>query len=375
MSFLQHPPSRSIGLVFSILSLLYASWVARIPEIKEKLALSESKLGVTLLGMSLGAILITPLSGWLLHKMPTGKAVFYSALGACLLMPFIAMAPSMAVLMGVLMIAGTFNSLMDVSMNAAADALEREEKMHIMSTCHGMFSFGGFVGAGLSGLMAALQAPLAAHLAVLSALLIGLLYYLKPRLMALPEGNKEGSAFVAPKKAIVLLAATGFCAMLAEGAVADWSAVYLKNYQHSNAFIASLGFALFSFMMAAGRFSGDYLRQHFSSKMLILTGSLTASAGMVLAALLPYDWTTIIGFSLAGAGLSVIVPLLFSEAAKVKGMSAGAGIASIATSGIVGFLVGPPFIGFIAESLGLQFGLGVVAGLAFLGGLLIVSGK
>jgi MFS family permease len=369
-AFTLHLPSVSVGLVFSTMSMLLASWIARIPEIQERLRLSEGKLGLVLLGMSAGALLVTPVSGWLLKKLPTGQAVIISSLTTCAILPLVAFAPTSLALVAVLIALGLSNSFMNVAMNAAAAAIEQGYRVRIMSTCHGMFSLGGFVGAGSSGLIAWLGIPLSMHLIVVALLLIGLNLALRPVLLALPEGEKEGAAFALPSKGLLTLAIIGFCIMLGEGAIADWSAIYLKNSLQSGAFVAGLGYATFSLMMATGRFYGDIVRQKFKPKKVIYTGSLIGAAGLMLAVLVPYPVAAVTGFAVVGVGFSIIVPILFSEAATTEGFASGTGIAVVVTAGTVGLLVGPPFIGLIGEVTGIRMGLACVAVLALFSTLL-----
>ncbi len=356
-AFTLHPASVSVGLVFSTMSLLFASWIARIPEIQARLGIGEGALGFTLLGLSIGALSITPFSGWLLNKMQTGTAVIFSSLITCGILPLIAFAPNVYVLAGVFVLLGMSNSFMNVAMNTAATAVEREHSVRIMSTCHGMYSLGGFVGAGSSGLMAAIGVPLEIHLTGLALLLTGMNLLLRPVLTSLPEGVRSGASFAMPSKALLGLCVIGFCIMMAEGAIADWSAIYLKNYLQSSAFAAGMGYAAFSFAMAGGRFYGDNIRHQFRPKKLVFAGSLTGAAGLTIAVVSPWAALAVLGFAIAGLGFSIVVPILFAEAAKAPGVSPGMGIATVVSAGTLGFLIGPPLIGMLGEVAGLGAGL------------------
>jgi predicted MFS family arabinose efflux permease len=349
-----------------VLSILFGSWLARLPEIKAGLGLSEGQLGIALLGLPLGALTLSPFAGWLIKRLSTGRAVVWSSLLFCAMFPLPAFAGGQWSLMAALYVLGLGNSFMNIAMNAAAAAVESHYRVVIMSACHGMFSLGAMLGAGSSGLIAAAEIPLAAHLIGLSIVMIGLQWLLRPSLLALPHSDAGGSSFALPPRAILGLALIGFCIMIGEGAVADWSAIYLRDSLAAGPFLASLGFAAFSLMMALGRFAGDSIRSRLGGDRAIFLGSLLGAGGLTLAVLLPHPALAVLGFAIVGLGFSTVVPLLFSAAAKIPGLAPGTGIAAVASAGVVGFLIGPPFIGLIGEHWGVGFGLGLVAVLALL---------
>ena len=364
--FTFHLQSLSVGLTFMTLSILFGSWLARLPEVLAGLGLSEGQLGLALLGLPLGALTITPLAGWLIGRLSAGRAMMLATLAFCALIPLPSFATSQWGLMGALYIVGLANSLMNVSMNAAAAAVESHYRLAIMSACHGMFSLGAMIGAGSSGLIAAAGIPLQGHLIGLALLMVGLQLLLRPIIATIPHSSKGGSGFTIPPKSIWGLALVGFCIMIGEGAVADWSAIYLRNVLQSGPFVASLGFAGFSLAMALGRFAGDSIRQALGNGRTVVAGSLLGATGLCTAVLIPHPVAAVLGFTIVGIGFSTVVPLLFSAAARTPGVAPGTGIAAVASSGIVGFLIGPPLIGFIGEHYGLGFGLGFVAVLALM---------
>ncbi|MCB0564929.1 MAG: MFS transporter [Phaeodactylibacter sp.] len=363
-AFALHLPSLSVGLTFMTLSILFGSWLARLPEVQAALALSEGQLGLALLGLPLGALTLTPFAGWLMKHLHTGRAMTLSALLFCACLPIPAFAQSQWALMGGLFVVGLSNSFMNISMNAAAAAIEQQYRITIMSICHGMFSLGAMIGAGSAGLIAAADVPLKGHLITLALAMVGLQFLLRPIILNLPNSDSEGSSFALPPKALLGLVFIGFCIMIGEGAIADWSAIYLRNILEANPFVASLGYAGFSMAMAMGRFAGDGIKMRLGAARLVVIGSLLGAGGLALAILLPYPVTAVLGFTLVGFGFSSVVPVLFSAAAKTPGVAPGTGIAAVASSGVVGFLIGPPLIGGIAEHFGLGFGLGIVAALA-----------
>lgn len=365
-TFAFHLPSLSVGLTFFTLSMLFGSWLARLPEVQARLALSEGQLGLALLGLPVGALLMMPAAGWLSSRLSSGQAMTLSTLLFCGVFPLPAFAPGVYALFAGLLLVGFVNSFMNISMNGAAAAVERHYRIAIMSVCHGMFSLGAMVGAGSSGLIAALGVSLQVHLITVALLMVGLHLWLRPVITELPSAPSENNGLSIPPRALLGLAFIGFCIMIGEGAIADWGAIFLKKELQAGPFVAGLGYAGFSMAMAAGRFMGDGIRLHLGIGRAVGLGSLVGAAGLALAVLAPLPSMSVVGFTIVGLGFSTVVPLLFSAAANTPGVSAGNGIAAVASSGVIGFLVAPPLIGLISDHWGLSFGLGFVALLAIM---------
>lgn len=367
-AFAFHLPSLSVGLTFFTLSMLFGSWLARLPEVQASLMLSEGQLGLALLGLPVGALCLMPFAGWLSNHLSSAQAMSISTLLFCAFFPLPAFAQNIYSLFAALFLVGVANSFLNIAMNAAASAVERSYSMTIMSVCHGMFSLGAMVGAGSSGLVASLGVPLPAHLVAVALLMVGLHLWLRPVIAELPDAAKadEGAGLALPPKALMGLAFIGFCIMIGEGAVADWSAIYLRKDLQSGLFTASLGYAGFSMAMAAGRFAGDSICLRLGTARAVGLGSSLGALGVALAIATPFPALAVLGFTLTGAGFSIVVPLLFGAAAKVPGVAVGTGIAAVASAGILGFLIAPPLIGMISEHLGLSYGLGFVVLMAVL---------
>ncbi len=361
--FTLHPPSLTIGLSFFSFSVLMGTWVARIPDVQARAGLTDGQLGIAMLGLSFGALSGSLLSGWLLSKLPTGKAAVLSAVlfGVSLVLP--ALAVNQWSLMLALFALGITNGFMNIAINAAAAVIEKEHRVSIMSTCHGMFSLGGMIGAATSGWIASMTISLPWHFTTMALLMLMLQATLRPILLTFPNSDTTGPRFVLPRKALLGLAVITFCVILCEGAVADWSAVYLKNNLKSSAFIAGLGYAGFSLTMALGRFSGDLIRSRWGAKRTIFTGALIGASGLLLLVATRHPIAGVLCFLLIGAGLSTIVPSLYGASAKVPGVPPNAGLASIATAGIFGLLIGRLLIGNISDAFGLHIALAMMAAL------------
>ncbi|WP_282775668.1 MFS transporter [Phaeodactylibacter xiamenensis] len=365
-TFAFHLPSLSVGLTFFTLSMLFGSWLARLPEVQARLMLSEGQLGLALLGLPVGALLMMPLAGWLSARLSSGQAMTLSTLLFCGVFPLPAFAQGPYSLFAGLLLIGFVNSFMNISMNAAAAAVERHYHIAIMSVCHGMFSLGAMVGAGSSGLIASLGVSLQVHLITVALLMVGLHLLLRPVIHSLPSAPAENNGLSIPPRALLGLAFIGFCIMIGEGAIADWSAIFLRKELQAGPFIAGLAYAGFSMAMAIGRFMGDGIRLQLGLGKAVTMGSLLGAAGLLLAILAPLPVLSVLGFTIVGLGFSTVVPLLFSAAANTPGVSAGNGIAAVASSGVIGFLVAPPLIGLISDHFGLALGLGFVVVLAVL---------
>ena len=360
-AYFGHTPTASVGAAFAMMSILFGAWITRIPDIQLQAGLSEGQLGLALLGMPIGAMAIMPFMGSLIHRYGAGKVTWISCLLYALSMILPTMVYNMWWLTGALMAVGVCAGSMDVAMNAAAAAIEKQHKKLIMSTSHAMFSMGGMIGAGMGSVIAGLGISSFSHLVTTAIIIIIVAFGLKKHWLGISSFSDESHQWTWPKKSLALLSFIGFCVFLSEGAIADWSSVYLRNTLKGSSFIVGLGYAGYSFTMALGRLYGDIIIPKWGSRTLLGGGGLLASISLGSALFFANPIIAIIGFTLTGVGLSCIVPITFSAAARIPGVSSGGGIAAISSVGYVGFMVGPPCIGFIAEEFGLTFGLCVVA--------------
>ncbi len=368
--FLTHKTALAIGLTFAADSLMFGSWVTHIPYVKTTLAMNDAQLGLALFGMPLGLLVMNPVSPVLLHRLGLVRTTVFSTLTMALSFALPVWMPDRWALMAALFLVGVSIAVLNVAMNTCATHVEKAERIYIMSSCHGMWSLGGMVGSGSSAMLIALGVDPRIHLSLLAILLIALTWYwLRPALAAVPEGRDDdngGSKFVWPTRDLLLMIGIGLTVSLGEGVAFDWSAVYLRDTLGAPAQIAALGFTCFSLTMMAMRFTGDVLIPRFGERNLLLF-----SAGLTVLALLViiFSFTPtigILGFLLLGAGVALGAPILFNAAARVPGLAPGAGLATYATFSFVGFLAGPPVIGFVGEHYGFPVAFGAVALLAVL---------
>ncbi len=368
--------------VFFLNGFAFASWVVRIPAVQGKLAIGEGLLGAALLAAAVGSLASMPLTGWLVSRLGSRPVVGVTALSLPAVLVLLALAPSLPLFVAALFVAGASVGALDVSMNAQAVAVEREYRRPIMSSFHAAFSFGGLAGAAGGGLVAATGVGVLAHLCGVAALaaVAAVVFYrgLLPAEADAEEGGEQ-PVFVRPTRALAGLGVIAFCVLLGEGAMADWSAVYLEKTLQTGPGFAAAGYAAFSLAMAVGRLSGDRLTERIGPARLVRAGAAVAAVGLGISLAVAQPLFALVGFAAAGAGFSIIFPAALSAAGNEEEISAGPALAAVSSAGYFGFLVGPPSIGFVAEALGLGGALYIVvllsAVIVFLAGAVGRGGK
>lgn len=372
-SFLRSKKSSSpsacfaITLIFFINGLVFSNWVTRIPNVQQSLGLSAGALGLALWGTAIGALTSQFFAGWLVQRMGSRRTTTLAALLYCCTLILPALAPNLPILALALFALGISNSMLDIAMNVQGIAIERQASRPILASLHASFSFGGVAGSLLGGLFIGLKiAPLPHLLSI--AIGCGVIAYVASRWLLGDEEKAEReskkAAFPHLSRQLLLLGSIAFCGLLGEGAVADWSTVYMKSGIHASPVIAAGGFAAFSLTMATGRLAGNYLIHRWGSVVLLRSSSLLAAAGMLLSLLARQPLIAIVGYGLFGAGLSCIFPIVLRITGHLERRSTAAAIALVSTIGYVGFLAGPPLIGFLAEAVTLRWALGIVVGLS-----------
>jgi MFS family permease len=283
----------------------------------------------------------------------------------------IALASDIQTLTAALFLYGALAGTMDVAMNVQGVEVERALGKPTMSRFHAMFSFGGMAGAGLGGAVAARGVAPLTHFVVAGVVFLALSGCFVSGMMKGQTVHRERSAarWRMPA-ALVAVSMIAFCLLVSEGAMADWIAVYLRQVLGAGPGTAAAGYSVFSAAMAAFRMLGDAITSHLGRSRTVRTGSLVAASGVLCAAVAPSVAWALPGFALAGAGCSVVVPLAFGAGGKVKGVAPGAGVATVTGIGYLGFLFGPPAIGFTAQATNLRWGLGIVVAMCALASVL-----
>lgn len=363
----------AVTFVFFAHGALFGTWVARIPAVQEDLALGEGELGLALFGATFGGLIGLSAAGWIVSRAGSRLTVRQGLPIFALVLPLLALAPNLLLLALALFAFGVAAGAVDVAMNAHGLEVERRRRRPILSSFHAGWSFGGLAGAAAGALAAATDVDPVPHF-VLAALVLGGTGLVASRwtLPADADRPEHPPALARPPRRLALLGLLAFCGLFAEGAAADWSAVYLAGPLDSGAALAALGFAAFSVAMACFRLVGDRLTTRWGPVALIRRGGLLAGGGLAVALLVGHPATALVGFACMGAGLAAIVPVVFRAAGTMPGVPAGVGIAALTTVGYSAFLVGPPTIGLAAEATSLPLALGLVV--VLLGGLALFAG-
>jgi len=344
--------------VFFIESAVLGTWIPRIPDIKEKLGLSDGDLGLSLLALPLGTLLGLFVAAHIIEKLGGLRRacqVFLPLWAVSFIMP--ALAPSQLALSCVLLLCGLTIGLVEVAMNTEADRIERYYKNKIMSRCHGFWSLGSMAGALAGGLIAQLGISVELHFLVVMPLLAVAGFYVASRLPVLRNkvsDNKpagDSPMFRLPSRSIVLLCILPIGIMFVEGAFIDWSAVFMRSILDASPLLISVTYSFFSIVMAAVRLSGDKIRNHFSEQLIVRVSGIAASAGIALFALAP---TPIVAF---GMGVAIVYPLAVTAAAARPGRSAADNVAAVTMISFSAFLISPPIIGFLSELFNLRIAL------------------
>lgn len=362
----------AIALIFLVNGFLIGSWAPQIPLVLSRLQIGETTLGLMILGFGAGALCAMALCGWLLSRYGSRPVVRGFALAGSFGLLAVAAAPGVATASMALFLFGGLIGGMDVAMNANAVAVERSLGRAIMSSSHGFWSLGGFVGGAAGG--AIIQSlghfghavlVTAVTLAAVGAALSGLLEDRQPVVATAIKGSSL------PRDPVIyLIGLIAFFAMIPEGAVLDWAALYLRQELRIDIASAGFAYAALSAAMAVMRFAGDSMRNRYGAVATFRVSSLVAAFGMLAAGLTPLPWMAIAGFALAGLGLANIVPIAFSAAGNQSGLSAGAGLSTVTLMGYSGILVAPSAIGFIGERTGFAPVFLALAGLLVVVGLM-----
>ncbi|UOQ73293.1 MFS transporter [Hymenobacter cellulosilyticus] len=361
----------AVTLIFFLHGLLFANWAARLPELELRYAIEHRELGQVLFCNAMGAWAAMPLASWLLPKLGSSRMTTVGALLFCAFIPGLALLDSVGQLMTLFLALGAATGLLDVAMNSQAIQVEQQHSRPIMSSFHAAFSLGGMLGAGAGALGAHQGWSYATHLLSFSAAGMLLAIGAATQLLPAPESVRASTeaalvkptGFRWPSRLVVGLGIVAFCCMLGEGAMADWSTIYLVQDTHASSALAPLGYAAFSLAMATGRIFGDAAALRFGSQRLVVVGGLLALAGLLSMLVVPLTAVGIGGLFLIGLGLSTVIPTVFSATGQQQEMSAAAALGMVSTIGYGGFLLGPPVIGWLADALTLRWALGIVAGL------------
>jgi MFS family permease len=358
----------AVAAVFCANSAVLTAWISRIPDVKARFGLSEGSLGIALLALALGALIAQPMVGGLIGRVGSRRVATIAGLVFCCSIILPAVVGQFWLLLLALFVFGALNGGLDVAMNAQAAQIEQRWGQPIMASFHGLWSVGGLLGSAIGGLAAQRGVPINSHF--LLAGVLGLLIVVCALPWLWPDaanGEAQGPSFALLPRALWVMGFVSFAVLLCEGAVADWSAVYLRETLGSSPGVAAAGYSAFALMMAAGRLTGDRLTERLGPRAMVRGGGVLVIVGAAIALASNAPLLAVVGFACIGAGVACIFPILLSAAARTPGVAQGTAIAGVATAGYTGFLVGPPLIGALAEA----FGLGGALSLLVVAGVLV----
>ena len=365
-----------VSTFYFIQGITFATWASRIPDIKDALHLSDGALGFVLFALPVGQLTAMALSGFLVTHFGSKKIL---SIAACLypaMLLILGSVTSMWQLVFALFLFGVCGNLSNISLNTQGIGVERLYRRSIMASFHGVWSMAGFMGGLISTYMIADRIPVFTHFCIVYGL--GFLLMLFARRLMLPRDahfseKEKKKVFVKPDRFIITLGIIAFACMICEGTMFDWSGIYFEKIVGAPKDLTRLGYVAFMFTMTAGRFTADWLVTKFGIHRILQMSGLFIITGMTLAIAFPYIGTATAGFLLVGIGTSSVVPMVYSLAGKSKTMLPGAALAAVSSIGFLGFLIGPPVIGFISELSNLRVSFGLIAILGL--GTTIMAGK
>ncbi|ADY53435.1 major facilitator superfamily MFS_1 [Pseudopedobacter saltans DSM 12145] len=358
------------SIFFFISGFGYASWASRIPTIQQQLNLNEAQLGTVLFAMPVGLLLTLPLTKYLLRKYSSNLIMLFGALLFNITLCLPGFTNSTVQLMAVLFVFGSARNIMNISMNGQSVAVQSYYAKSIITTFHGVWSMAGFAGAGLGYLMVANNIGTEYHLPIVGVLMALLSIIAYPQtLYQKPIQEEPKPVFSLPDKSVLGFAVICFACMATENVMYDWAIIYFEKIGLAPASTAIIGFVVYMVFMTTGRFGGDKIVHRVGIVNIIKFSGLLIFAGLFLAALFPYKAVIFPAFACVGLGVSCIVPLIFSLAGRDKTVNSGTRVASISTIGYLGFLIVPPFVGYLAQATSLRWAFGI---LSFLGLMIFV---
>jgi hypothetical protein len=351
-------PRTAITSVFTLNGVALGSWGARMPAIQDHAGVGAGGLAVPLAAVAAGALIAMTPGGHAASRLGSRRMVAVGIVALGLALPLPAVLPGLALITVAAFLLGASNGMLDVAMNAQGVAVERALGRPILSSMHAGFSFGGLLGAGTGAVAAAAGIGALPHFAAVAAVVVAGGLLARRHLVADgPAAPSESPAHRAGGRA--RLRALAFCCLFAEGAALDWSAVHLRSLGAAAA-VAALAYTGFSLAMASGRLAGDGLSVRWGPVALARRGGLLAAGAMAAALATGRPAITLLAYLALGAGLAVIVPLVFRAAAT--GADAGPALAGVTTTGYLGFLAGPPIIGAVAAATSVPTALVLVVG-------------
>lgn len=363
----------AVSLFYFSAGLCFSSWASRIPDIKTTLNLSNGELGTILFAIPVGQLTMMYFSGKLVTRFGSHRILLFSILMYTFSLTNIGLATNGLQLGFALYALGVFANLSNISVNTQGVYTERLFNRSIMTTFHGVWSLAGFTGSIIGLAMTGLEIVPYIHFIVIATIILLLFAFNYKFLIKVKNKSvsEEKKGFIKYDKTLVLLGIIGFCSLASEGVMFDWSGIYFKDIVKVPDSLVVLGYSSFMIMMASGRFLGGNLITKFGRIKVMQVSGILISLGLFIAVTFPFLLSCTIAFMIVGLGVSTIIPTLYSIAGKHPTIPTGEALTAVSSISFLGFLMGPPVIGYIAELLGLRFSFAFIGIFGFVIALLV----
>ncbi len=355
----------AVSVFFFIAGLTFATWACRIPDIKSHLHLNDGELGSVLFALPVGLMVSLPLSGWMVSHYGSRRVLIIAAVLYPLTLTLLGLPDNVWYLVITLFFFGLWSNMFNIAVNTQAVGIEALYGRSIMASFHGVWSLAGFTGAAIGTIMVSAGAPPFIHFCIICLCTAILLLLSYKYTLRKDTGVGKQPLFAKPDAAIMKLGLIAFGSMVCEGTMFDWSGVYFQKVVQVPKELTTMGYVAFMSTMAGGRFGADWVVTRIGVKRVLQLSGIIITTGLLMAVLFPYIITATFGFLLVGIGVSSVVPLVYGLAGKSKTMSPGVALAAVSTIGFLGFLMGPPTIGFIAQAASLRWSFTLIAILGF----------
>ncbi len=366
----------AVALVYFCMGLCFSTWASRIPDIKTALHLNDAMLGSILFALPIGQFLMMPFSGKLVTHFGSRKVILFALPLYTFCLSNIGLVKEGWQLAIALFLFGLAGNLCNISINTQGVTAERMYQRPIMASFHGGWSLAGFTGAMIGLLMINLKIAPYWHFVTVILIVWIIVFLNHPYLVKGKTGTHQDEPkrkfFGKPDGILLQLGIIGFCSMASEGAMFDWSGIYFKDVVRAPASLVIIGYTSFMIMMASGRFVADRIIAKIGRKKLLQISGIMISTGLFTSVFFPYLLTCTFAFMLVGLGVSSIVPTVYSAAGRHSKVPPGIALATVSSVSFLGFLMGPPLIGYISEMAGLRYSFAVI-GIFGLGITLLVS--
>lgn len=357
----------AISLFYFCQGLIFSSWASRIPNIKNALNISEGQLGTLLLLMPIGELATMAIVGKLIATYGSKNVFRIGILCYTFMLIMIALAHNFWTLAVVLALFGMFSNACNIAINTQGVDVEKIYHRSIMSSFHGMWSLAGFTGALIGLLTMNFELKILPHFLIIASIIVTILLFQHRYLIdAEPQLTEVKKSTSKPDKILIQLGIIGFLGMATEGTMFDWSGVYFHDIVQAPEKWVTLGYAAFMITMASGRFVGDFFIEKYGKRRILQISGILMGSGLLIAVFFPTLIICTLAFMLIGIGVACTVPTVYSVAGQHKSINPGVALAMVSSISFLGFLMGPPLIGYIAELFDLRYSYALFAIFGFI---------